>query len=72
MFDNPNPSLFNPKHQEQVRRDEDKTLPANHTHTEYMPTSAISMPWKQTLNCRTCKRAAVEAIGLHLLLYRQA
>lgn len=67
VFDNPNPTNFNPKLSEQMRRDAENALPTGHTHSEYRPSSIISTPWSQILKCRTCKRSIVEAIGLHFL-----
>ena len=64
IFDNPRRQNFNPKQYEQARRYNKNT---KHEHQSFDPNSNIPQRWDEYLQCTTCKRSIVEAIGLHFL-----
>ena len=66
IFDNPGTQKFNPKQYERARR-YNKATTKQHEHQQFDPDSNIPQGWQECLECTTCKRAIVEAIGLFLL-----
>ena len=62
VFDTPTRMDFNPKFFEQKRRDTNSAK--EHSHLIFTPQSSIPKPWREFLNCRTCKRSIIEALGL--------
>ena len=59
VFDTPDTQQFNPKQFEHAKRYSSK----HHEHTSFTATSGIPQAWRKHLDCRSCKRAIVEAIG---------
>ncbi len=56
---------FNPKAFEQERRDKNLSQTSNHTHlVDLRPNSLTPHPWQDYINCRVCKHAIIEAVGL--------
>ena len=76
IFDNLGQQRFNPKQYEQARRYNKRNN--THEHQTLDPNSNIPQGWHKCLQCKTCKRSIVEAIGLYflqrgylLLMYQQ-
>ena len=67
IFDNPTNHRFNPKQFEHARRYINKKCNTQHEHCEFTPNSNIPSGWKEHLECRVCKRAITEAIGISFL-----
>ena len=64
-FDKPKQHQFNAKECEQQRRDQVcKSDLECHNHIEFTPHTAIPRPWQEYVQCRQCKRALIEALGL--------
>ena len=64
-FDNPKQQQFNPKECEQQRRDQAcKSDLECHSHVMFTPHTTIPRPWQEYVQCRQCKRALIEALGL--------
>ena len=67
VFDSPSTQIFNPKQFEQVRRHNSKT-PQKHEHHLFNADSSIPQGrWSEFLDCPSCKRKIVEALGLYFL-----
>ena len=64
VFDTSNHvASFNPKCYERARRDQSHTTD-NHQHISFLPNTTIPHNWRTYIECRKCKRAIIEAIGM--------
>ena len=64
IFDKPLTGQFSPKVFEGQRRDDCRSGSTDvHVHITFNPNMPVPSQWREHLECRTCKRALVEAIG---------
>lgn len=66
IFDKPGRQCFNPKQFEQSHRDTSKQS-SKHVCILVTPHTNLPRSWSDYIDCRNCKRALIEALGLSLV-----